>query len=204
MRKGILLALVAGGLLAGAAMPAWAQPEGQYETVGPVPEPHSQEQVVMEEYLNFTCPHCNNFRKAFRPVEQKYGDRLQHVHIPIMFRGQSDAPLRLFYIAQREGLEREVKNAIFDATFTFGVNVNDPSVVGYLARSAGLGEAWEQQRNAEWVDEKIARGHAKADQVGVEATPTVVIEGGLRVVPRGGMDAFVNNLDGLIGQLLQR
>ena len=44
---------------------------------------------------------------------------------------------------------------------------------------------------------------AKAREAGVTATPTVVLQGTVRVLPRGGMQAFVDNLDRLITQLLK-
>jgi predicted DsbA family dithiol-disulfide isomerase len=159
--------------------------------------------VLWEEYLNFTCPHCNNFRGAQQPLLKKFGDKLQVVQIPVLFRGQNDAALRLFHIGAREGKKQIVLDALFDAGFRYGVNINDPAVVNYLARSAGLGDAYARDYNADWVNAKLAESAAKADAAGVHATPTVVLQGAVRITPEGGMDAFVNNLDSLISQLLK-
>lgn len=185
------------------AAPAFAQLEGTYEAIGAVPAPHSQDVVRVEEFLNFTCPHCNNFRQAAKPLFERYGERLQHTNVPIAFRGQPDTALRLYFIAERAGRGDEVKELIFDATFRYGVNIHDPKIVSYIARSAGLAEAYEREQGAAWVEKKIRAAHARADAVGVEATPTIVLNGSLRLVPRTGMQAFVANLDGLIDQLLK-
>lgn len=189
-------------LVVGFAAPAAAQLDGRYEAIGDVPAKHSQEVVRVEEFLNFTCPHCNNFRQAAKPVFDKYAGRIEHTDVPILFSGQTDAPLRLFYIAERAGRAEEVKTLIFDATFQFGVNINDPRIVSYIARSAGLADAYEKQRDAPWVQEKIREAHARAEAVGVDATPTIVLNDALRLVPRTGMQTFVSNLERLIGQLL--
>ncbi len=189
--------------LLGPAAPALAQIDGNYETIGPVPPRNSQDVVVLEEFLNFTCPHCNNFRKVAKPLFSKYGDRIERRNLPILFRGQSDTVLRLYFIAERLGRGHEIKEMIFDATFQYGVNINDPKVVGFLARSAGLAEEFESQRGADWVNAKIRASHARAERVGVEATPTIVLNGAIRMVPRTGMQTFVNNLDRVIGQLLK-
>jgi len=180
-----------------------AQLEGTFESIGPVPAPHSLEQVQLEEFLNFTCPHCNNFRQLSKPLLAKYGKRIRHVNVPILFRGQSDVPLRLYYVAVKAGRGDEVKELIFDATFRYGVNIYDPKTVGYIARSAGLAEQFEAEGNAGWVNEKIAAAHARADAVGVEATPTIVLSGTMRLVPHSNMQSFVENLDHLVAQLLK-
>lgn len=197
--SGLLLAVVA--LLLTAA-PAFGQLQGRFEAIGPVPAEDSLETVVFEEYLNFTCPHCNNFRTAAKPLFDKYGDQVRHVNIPILFRGQTDHVIRLYYVAEREGQGTRVKNMIFDAVFQYGVNINDPAVVSYLARSAGLGDAYAEQRDQDWVNRKVQESRQRAAAAGVRATPTVVLQGAVKLTPERGMDAFVNNLDSLIGQLL--
>ncbi len=190
-------------LLGFLALQAGAQIEGAYESIGPIPGKHSLDTVVYEEYINFTCSHCNNFRAAALPIKEKFRDKLRIVYIPILFRGQNDAAMRLFYIAQQQGLEEQIQDALFDATFRYGVNINDPAVVSYLARSAGLGEAYASEAGADWVTQKVEAAMAKAREAGVTATPTVVLQGTVRVLPRGGMQAFVDNLDRLITQLLK-
>jgi hypothetical protein len=186
--------------LAGAA---FGQIAGDYETIAAVPGKHSLAVVEMEEYLNFTCPHCNNFRLASKPLFDKYGTRLRSITRPLLFQGQADPPLRLYFIAERAGRGEEIKEMIFDAAFTYGVNIYDPKVVGFLARSAGLTEQYEKEFDAPWVQRKIAEASARANQAGVEATPTLVLNGSIRLVPRTGMQAFVANLDAIIGQLLK-
>jgi predicted DsbA family dithiol-disulfide isomerase len=184
--------------------PAVAQIQGDYERIGAVPNPNTAQTVLFEEYLNFTCPHCNNFRQAAADLKAKFGKRLNVTYIPVLFRGQNDAMMRLFFIAQREGKEHAALDALFDAAFRYGVNLNDPAVINYLARSMGLGEAYERDYNAPWVNAKLNESLAKADQAGITATPTVVLQGSIRVLPRGGMSAFVGNLEQIISQLLAR
>lgn len=176
---------------------------GKYTVLTTAPALHSLDVVVVEEFLNFTCPHCNNFREAAKPVFAKYGKRLKLVRVPVLFRGQIDAPLRLFYIAQTKGKEDQIDQALFDAAFRNNVNVFDPQVVGYLARTNGLQADYEKDAGAGWVERRIADGHARADGFGVEATPTLVLQGSLRLVPEGTMQDFVQNFDRVVAQLLK-
>ena len=183
---------------------AHAQIEGRYEIIGTVPKAHSVAVVQFDEYLNFTCPHCNNFRKAAKPIKRKYGKRLKVTYLPILFRGQTDGPLRLFFIARSVGRTEEIKNLIFDAAFKSGVNIYDPAVVSYLARSSGLGEKFRKEAHAEWVTQKVNAAQRRASEDGVRATPTVVLQRALLVSPQTGMQAYVGNLDHIIEQLLRK
>ena len=192
----VLQAMLGAGLVFG-------QIQGSFEVIGSVPKKHSLEVVVVEEFLNFTCPHCNNFRNSAKSVFEKYGSRIQRKNQPILFRGQPDHPLRLYFIAQRAGRAAEIKEMIFDASFKYGVNIYDPKVVGYLARSAGLFKEFQKDGQADWVTAKILESHKLADRYGIEATPTLVLNGTLRLVPRTGMQEFINNFDTLVQQMLK-
>lgn len=205
------LACAAAGLLWAIAVLAPAAPAAAQELTGKyalidgktAPALHSLDVVVVEEFLNFSCPHCNDFRTTAKPVFTKYGKRMKLVRVPILFRGQSDPALRLFYIAQAHGMEEKIDQALFDARFRYGADNFDPQVVGYLARTNGLQEAYEKDGSAEWVGRRIADGHARADVSGVEATPTLVLQGAIRLVPESTMAEFVANFDKIAAQLLK-
>ncbi len=199
--------LVAAGLF-GALL--WGTPpasaegiQGKFTAVGPVPAGKSAESVVIEEFLNFTCPHCNTFREAAKPLQAKYGKRMKLVHSPLLFRGQQDPPLRLFFVAQSQGKEEQIVEALFDAAFKYNVNIYDPAVVNYLARTNGLAQAYEKEGNAPWVTQRIAAVLARANSFGVDSTPTLVLQGALRMTPETKMETFLADLDGVIGQLLK-
>lgn len=202
--KRIAIFITAGFLLAlSGPGSVYGQLDGKFDIVGAVPEKYSLKIVVLEEFLNFTCPHCNNFRNASKPIFEKYGDRIRRINRPILFKGQPDHPLRLYFIAEKVGRSHEIKEMIFDAAFKYGVNIYDPKVVGYLARSAGLHQEYDRDSQADWVTSKIQESHRLADQFGVSATPTLVLNGALRLVPSTGMQVYVNNLDRLIAQMLK-
>lgn len=182
---------------------ALGQIKGTFDTIGNIPALHTQDVVVLEEFLNFTCPHCNNFRKSSKGLFKKYGARIKRVNVPIAFRGQSDLVLRLYFIADKAGVGDIVKETIFDAKFSSGYNIGDPRVIGFLARSAGIWEQFKRDVNSDWVNEKILVADQRANSVGVRGTPTIVLNGAIRMSPRVGMGIFIRNLDQIISQLLK-
>ncbi|SVA84360.1 uncharacterized protein METZ01_LOCUS137214 [marine metagenome] len=178
---------------------------GHYAVVGKVPKPHTLEKVVFEEFLNFGCPHCNNLREASLEFRKQQKDRVEFRDIPIVFRGQDDAPLRLYYVARKIGKGEMIKEELFKARFTHGVDVFDKGIVNYLARSLGLSEAFQKEQNAPWVNQLMAESELKAQQYGLTGTPTVVIQYSLKMdIGRyGGMDKFAEKLPETIDDLLK-
>ena len=150
---------------------AQAKITGNFEVIGKLPEPNSLSEVKFEEFLNFTCPHCNNFRNLSKDLFKRYGKKLKHVNNPILFRGQNDMALRLFFLAQKDGREEEMKEMIFDASFVFGVNIYDPATIDFLARSAGMGDRYKKNGGDAWVTEKITDAEFRAKEAGIMSTP---------------------------------
>ena len=177
---------------------------GHYAVVGKVPKAHTVEKVVFEEFMNFGCPHCNNLREAFIEFRKQQKDRVKFIDIPIVFRGQDDAPLRLYYVARKLGKGDQIKDELFKARFTHGVDVFDKGIVNYLARSLGLSEAFQKEKDAPWVNQLLAEGELKAQQYGLTGTPTVVLQYSLKMdIGRyGGMDKFALKVQETIDDLL--
>ena len=177
---------------------------GHYAEVGKVPKAHTLEKVVFEEFMNFGCPHCNNLREASIEFRKQQKDRVEFIDIPIVFRGQDDAPLRLYYVARKLGKGDQIKDELFKARFTHGVDVFDKGIVNYLARSLGLFEAFQKEKDAPWVNQLLAEGELKAQQYGLTGTPTVVLQYSLKMdIGRyGGMDKFALKVQETIDDLL--
>ena len=177
---------------------------GHYAVVGKVPKAHTVEKVVFEEFMNFGCPHCNNLREASIEFRKQQKDRVVFIDIPIVFRGQDDAPLRLYYVARKLGKGDQIKDELFKARFTHGVDVFDKGIVNYLARSLGLSEAFQKEKDAPWVNQLLAEGELKAQQYGLTGTPTIVLQYSLKMdIGRyGGMDKFAVKVQETIDDLL--
>ena len=177
---------------------------GHYAVVGKVPKAHTLEKVVFEEFMNFGCPHCNNLREASIEFRKQQKDRVKFIDIPIVFRGQDDAPLRLYYVARKLGKGDQIKDELFKARFTHGVDVFDKGIVNYLARSLGLSEAFQKEKDAPWVNQLLAEGELKAQQYGLTGTPTVVLQYSLKMdIGRyEGMDKFALKVQETIDDLL--
>ncbi len=177
---------------------------GTYEVLGKLPPKNSLDKVVFEEFINFACPHCNNFRLLSREMKERYKDLVEFVDVPILFRGQDDAPLRLYYVAKSMGRAEEVRNAIFEARFKYGVNVFDPGVINYLARSLGLGDAYKHGAQKAEITQAIVEGEQKSRLYNITATPTIVLARTLKLRVGKSMEFFVDSLPDTLDDLLKQ
>lgn len=183
-----------------------AEIRGYYTAVGKTPTPHSVEKIRFEEFINFGCPHCNSLRQASQQMREEYADRVNFIDIPIAFRGQDDSPIRLYYVAERMGKGEMVKNELFKTRFEYDVNVFDPGIVNYLAKSLGIDKEYQAQGRQPWVDAKLAEAERKTQQYGLTGTPTVVIEESLKMdIGRyGTMANFASSVPETFADLLRK
>lgn len=176
---------------------------GDYNVLGDLPKKNSLEKVIFEGFINFGCLDCNNFRLLSKGMKEKYKDRVDFRYIPILFRGQADAPLRLYYVAKSLGKGEEVNDALYEARFVNGVNVFDPGIVNYLARSLGIGAEYKRDAQKPEITQLIQKGEVKSALYGVSGTPTIVLAGVLKMKNESSMENFVEVLPDTLDDLLK-
>ena len=202
MPKLMLLVL---GLVLSFLLSANEKIRGHYKLVGNKPEPNSVKKVFFEEFINFGCSHCNKLHKASKDFRKKFTDKVEFVDIPIVFKGQDDSPLRLYYVAKKIGKGDLIKDELFKASFIHGVNVFDPGITNYLARSLGIRKEFQKEKDQSWVNQLIRDGERKSVIYSVRGTPTVIIQQALKmdIGQYGSMDGFVKKVPETIEDLMQ-
>lgn len=97
---------------------------------------------------------------------------------------------RLLHWAEREGRQRELKNALFAAYFTAGCNPSDRDVLVDVATSVGLdaSQAREVLESGRYADEVRARERFY-QQSGIHAVPSVIVND--RYLIQGGQPTEV-------------
>ena len=98
MPKLILLIL---GLILSFSLSANEKIRGHYKLVGNKPDSKSIKNIVIEEFINFGSSHCNKLHKASKEFRKNFAGQIEFVDIPIVFKGQDDSPLRLYYVAKK-------------------------------------------------------------------------------------------------------
>ena len=85
------------------------------------------------------------------------------------------------------------------------MNVFDPGITNYLARSLGIRKEFQKEKEQKWVNQLIMDGERKSVIYSVRGTPTVILQQALKmdIGQYGSMDGFVKKIPETIEDLMQ-
>lgn len=169
----------------GFALPAMAASslEGQYELLDQ-PSKHSPGKVKLYEFADFYCPHCHHFERTTIPeLKQEFGDQLEVIMVGFpVIRGKLSTPFEMYEQAKRMGKGPEMKRALFRAIHQEGVEIFDRTIRALLIREVGLDvHAFEQGMKEGDPYRALQKGKRWGERVGVRHTPTIVLDGHIKV-----------------------
>ncbi|MCX9011878.1 MAG: DsbA family protein [Candidatus Methanoperedens sp.] len=174
------------------------------------PSTYEPGKVKITEFLKFNCGHCNQLNPQMPSIKQKYGDRVEITYKPMLWRAVPQDPglrksIEAYILAERMGKGEEMKNALFNAMFVDKKDLASEAVLVDIARSVGLGDEFATAlKNGDAKNEAEANIQL-AESYQVDETPTIIVNGNLKVTPtlvNGDMNAMLNNLDAITGSLL--
>jgi protein-disulfide isomerase len=132
--------------------------------------------VTLVEWADFECPFCGVAAPLLKGMVEKYPDQVQLVfkHYPLSAHQHSEDAARAAVAAQRQGKFWPVQQALFENQKT-GL---DEAHVMKLARDAGLDmKEFESDIASEATADSVARDRKQADELGLEGTPMIYING---------------------------
>jgi thiol:disulfide interchange protein DsbA len=177
---------------------------GKYELIGDINKAFGKDQVTMVEFFNFSCGHCYKFLKSSEALSKKYGDKIIHKKVPIFWGKQTPYPAIAFYLAKEKGNVEELTKAMFDSHFKNGAPIFDPQVVNMIISEIGMPVDIRRQ---EYLFSKVQDGISLARKNSANETPTVVLNGVIKVTPTitgGNVQKMTENLDVIIQDLLSK
>jgi len=147
----------------------------------PVPDifqPTEPGKVKIVEFLKFDCSHCNDLHKEMPNVLKKYGDKVEILYIPIVWPGQSTKSIEAYNISEQMGKGEEMQDALFNAKFVKGMDIMESTLaLETVASDIGLGADFKSKLEGNEGKKAAADSKALMDKYGVQATPTVFING---------------------------
>ncbi len=186
-------------LLAAGARAADTLP-GEYQVLTSESSLHRPGKVLLVEFADFYCPHCHVFDKAVVSIlEKEFGDRLEVrlVGFPVI-RGTFPTAFEMYEQAGMMGKGSEMKAALFRMIHTDKVRIFDKSMRALLVQDIDLDRHTFEAGLASGEPYKaFEKGKAWGARVGVTHTPTVVLDGNLKMKNIG-----IDNLRTVINGIL--
>ena len=132
--------------------------------------------VTLVEWADFECPFCAVAAPLLKGIVDKYPDQVQLVfkHYPLSAHQHSENAARAAVAAQKQGKFWPLSYAMFESQKS---GLDEPNIMK-LARDAGLDmKGFETDIASEATADSVARDRKQADDLGLEGTPMIYING---------------------------
>jgi thiol:disulfide interchange protein DsbA len=188
-RRGIalLIAPILALLIGSAGGPASAEAaafKGKYTELKNLPSTHERGKVKLTEFADFYCPHCHMFEQNGLPVlEKEFGDKLDIVMVGFpVIPGKLPMAFEMYEQAKLMGKGADMRRALFRMIHKDHVHVFDQTIREMLVKEVGLDPAAFEAGLASGKPAKFfEEGRAFGMKVDVQQTPTVLLDGNLKV-----------------------
>jgi thiol:disulfide interchange protein DsbA len=159
------------------------QLKGEYELLDE-PSLHEEGKVLLLEFADFYCPHCHMFEKTVvTKLKKELGDQLEarFIGFPVI-RGKLPTAFEMYEQAQVMGKGPEMKKALFRSIHENNIQMFDKSTRALLIKEVKLDpKSFEEGLASGAPFRSLEKGKAWGERVGVTHTPTIVLDGNIRV-----------------------
>jgi len=166
------------------ALPAAAtELKGKYEELKE-PSTHQRGKVKLTEFADFYCPHCHRFEAEALPVlEKEFGNRLEvtMVGFPVIA-GKLPTVFEMYEQAKAMGKGPEMRRVLFRSIHKDRVQIFDRLIRESLIKEVGLDVAVFEAGLASGKPVRaLEAGKAWGMRVNVQQTPTILLDGNIKV-----------------------
>ena len=175
--------------------------KGEYELLDE-PSRHKAGKVILFEFADFYCPHCHMFEQVVvTKLKKEFGDQLHArlIGFPVI-RGKLPTAFEMYEQAVTMGKGPEMKAVLFRYIHKDNVHVFDKTIRALLLKEVGLNaEEFEKGLASGTPFRTLEKGKKWGERIGVTHTPTIVIDGNIRVA-----NLTVENLQTVIESILSQ
>lgn len=183
----LALSLVVAGALGLPASTDAAKPElkGKFELLKDEPSTHQPGKVKLVEFADFYCPHCHHFDgEGLQILEKEFGKKLDvtMVGYPVIA-GKLPTAFDMYEQAKIMGKGNEMKRVLFRTIHKDKVTgILDRTLREALIREVGLDpKAFEEGLESAKPAKAFEEGRKWGDRIKVQQTPTVLLDGNIKV-----------------------
>ena len=183
---GILAGLVALAALvvAGTALAGKAELKGNFQMLSDEKSTHKPGKVQLVEFADFYCPHCHRFDgEGLAILEKEFGPKLDAVMVgyPVI-PGKLPTAFDMYEQAKAMGKGSEMKRALFRTIHKDKIGIIDKAIREVLIREVGLDPvAFEAGLASAKPAKAFEEGRRWGDRIKIQQTPTVLIDGNIKV-----------------------
>jgi Protein-disulfide isomerase len=169
---------------AGVVSAAKAELKGTFELLKEERSTHKPGKVQLVEFADFYCPHCHRFDgEGLAILEKEFGNKLDVVMVgyPVM-PGKLPTAFDMYEQAKTMGKGKEMKRALFRTIHNDKIGIIDRAIREVLIREVGLDPvAFEAGLASAKPARAFEEGRKWGDRIKIQQTPTVLLDGNVKV-----------------------
>ena len=153
-----------------------------YVVINP-PVPTGSDKVTVTEAFSYACPHCAHYQPYADELKSKLPAGAQFELLPAVFQPAWEPFARAFYTAKSLGLVDKTHQALFDAVHRDHQplhTIEDLANLFYANYGANPG-SFLSTATSFVIEGELAQSAQRVRDYGVEATPTLIVNGKYRV-----------------------
>lgn len=136
---------------------------------------NSDADVTIIEYFDPNCPHCKDFHEIVKRLQEEHGDEVRFVYKPFPLRASSVPEIQALYVAHQSGKFTQMLEGQYARQGPGGLNTTD---LRTIAEEIGMDPNVLTNRiEQDKYREHILRSRKQAVGIGVDSTPTVLVNG---------------------------
>jgi thiol:disulfide interchange protein DsbA len=170
--------------LLGWAQVAFSAIQGEYEHMDQEPSQHEAGKVILFEFADFYCSHCHMFERVVgTKLKNEFGDKLEirMVGFPVI-PGKLPTAFEMYNQAVTMGKGPEMKQLLFQSIHDKDIQIFDKTMRSLLLKEIGLDATEFEKGLASGKPFKtLGKGREWGERIKVTHTPTVVLDGNIRV-----------------------
>lgn len=164
--------------------PAFSALQGEYEMMEGEPSLHEPGKVILLEFADFYCPHCHMFeRVVVTKLQEEFGDKFEArmIGFPVM-PGKLPTAFEMYNQAVTMGKGQKMKEILFQSIHEKDIQNFDKTMRTLVIKEVGLDPVeFESGLSSGKPFQTLGKGKAWGERINVTHTPTVVLDGNIRI-----------------------
>ena len=188
-----------------APAPAMAPRVGiDYEVLPAAQPTYGQGKIEVAEVFSYRCIHCAEFQPTVNAWKKTLPADVRWEYVPGVFGGSWDDFARAYFAAEILGVQARTHDAVFKGVFVDQlIKTGSPEEIAGMYGKWGVDSAkFLSTMQSFGVTAKLNRARQFALRTGVNATPTIIVNGKYRVnvTKDRGFDGMVSTVNYLVGK----
>lgn len=164
------------------------------------------EQIQVQEFFWYGCPHCQNFEPAIREYKQTLPDDVQLVQIPVTWNDATSLHAAMHYVAMESEDPEKLQDDLFEKIISIrkegnlNKQIDDVKVV--FAKHGINTDNLESRLNSSEIQAKVSDAAKLMQMSGITGTPSIMVDDSWVVlnneeVSKAGVFNVIDHLVGL-------